>query len=111
MNVLTDIATEGSTFVATCTFENEAGESITPASDVTWRLLDDKGNELANGTESAGLSVDIVLTSTDTAIDNTTKELHWLTLVVATTYNSTKGSGLSLVDVAKFQCRNIYDTP
>ncbi len=111
MDVLTDIATEGSTYVATCTFENEAGEAVVPASAVTWRLLDRKGNELATGSETAGLSVDIVLTDSDMEISNINKELHWLTLVVETTYNSTKGTGLSLVDVAKFQCRNIYDTP
>ncbi len=111
MITLNDIATEGSTFVATCTFTNEAGESITPASAVLWRLLDNKGVELSNGTESAGSSVDIVITGADLAIDNITKELHWLTLVVSTTYDGTLGNGLALVDTAKFRCRNIFDTP
>lgn len=111
MITLTEIATENSTFAATCTFADEDGSAVTPASAVVWRLLDDKGNELSNGSESAAASVDIVLTGSDLAISNTTRELHWLTLVVATTYNSSLGSGLALVDTAKFQCRNIFDTP
>lgn len=108
---LTTIATEGSTYVVTCAFYDEDGGAEIPTSDVTWRLLDDKGNEISTGSESAAASVDIVLSGDDLAVDDQYRELHWVNLVVSTTYDSTLGSDLPLVDVVKFQIRNILDTP
>jgi len=108
---LTSIATEGSTYVVTCAFADEDGDATIPTSAVAWRLLDERGNEISTGSEAAAASVDIILSGDELAIDNTTRELHWVTLVVSTTYDSTLGSDLPLVDTVKFQIRNIFDTP
>jgi hypothetical protein len=111
MGVLTDIAVEGSTYVVTCTFADEEGDAVVPASAVAWRLLNSDAEELSTGSEDAGVTVSIAIPGAEIIISNTTKELHWLTLVVSTTYDSALGLGLALVGTAKFQCKNVLDTP
>ena len=102
-------ATEGSTVVATCTFTSEAGDSVIPASDVLWKLVDPSWTELDSGTVSAAASVDIVISSISLSIE--VREVVWLTLIVETTYDSANGTGLPLVEHCRFPCYNLLDRP
>lgn len=111
LTTLTELATEGSTYVINCTFTDEDGSTVTPQSNVAWRLLDSSGTQLSSGTESPAASVSIVLTDSDIVVSDNTRGFVFLTLVVSTTYNSDAGSGLSLVDTARFQAINVLDTP
>ena len=108
---LRTLATEGSTYVVTCSFSDENGDAVTPASAVAWRLLDSTGTEISSGSKAAAASVNIVLTDTDIVVSGNKREKIFLTLVISTTYNSSNGSGLTLVDVARFQAVNVLDTP
>lgn len=111
LTILRTLATEGSTYVVNCTFTDEDGNTVTPVSTISWRLLDSAGTELSSGTKAAAASVNIVLTDSDISVTGTRRGNAFLTLVVSTTYNSSAGSGLSLVDTARFQAINVLDTP
>ena len=108
--VLTDIAVEGSTFVVTCAFSDEDGISVIPNADVSWRLIDSVGAQISSGTVSPAASVDILLSGPDLSIEKPMDKLHWVTLVVSTTYDGALGDDLPMVDVVEFQVRNIFDT-
>lgn len=109
MITLNTVAVEGSTLIATATFTDENGIPIMPASDVTWRVLDKSNNTITNGTETAAMSVDILITGI--TIDDSTRLKHDLFLIVETTYDGALGNGLPIKQVAKFKCTNIRDTP
>ena len=111
LTTLSTLATEGSTYVVTCIFTDEDSNTVTPQTNVAWRLHDSTGTQLSSGTEAPAATVTIVLTDADISVAGTARGSSFLTLVVSTTYNSDAGSGLSLVDTARFQAINVLDTP
>lgn len=113
MRVLSEIAVEGSTYVVTCTFADEDDNAIVPVTAVSWRLLDNLGNQISTGSETAAATVNIVLTGSDIVVAATSDESDavLLTLVISTTYNSSHGNGLTLVEAVNIPVVNLKDTP
>jgi hypothetical protein len=104
--MLNKIATEGSTYVVTATFKDEAGEAVTPSGDVVWTLYDSKATQISTGTVGAAASVDIVIQGDDLVLPSNTKDEQILTLVVETTYDSTIGDDNELVEVETIRVKN-----
>ena len=111
MKHLTVLATEGSTYVVVCTFKDEDGSVITPASTVYWKLLTPAGGEVSSGSKAAANPTKIVLSGSDLSVTDTEGLQKFLYLKVWTTYNSSLGAGLPLVQMARIPIDNALDTP
>ena len=96
---------EGSTFVATCTFEDETGASTTPKTDIAWKVITLGGITLKSGTATAASTVAITVEGVSLPVDNYKSQP--LRFVASTTYDSVNGNDMPLVDYADFTCVNI----
>ena len=99
-------AIEESTFVVTAHFTDEDGAEVVPET-VLWSLSNDKG-KIINNREDVSVTpagtVNIVLTGDDLAIgsDGQIREVS-----IEATYNSTRGTGLSLKGRCTFNIENL----
>ena len=106
MEMLHKILTEGSTAIFTCTFEDEDGAAITPASVVNWTIRSADGTQISSGSETAAATVYIVPSGTELSAPAESGEGQVLILVVETTYNGAQGNGLPIVKMVKFKLDN-----
>lgn len=105
MVTLSTNATDGSTYVVTATFTDEAGDSVVP-NTLTWSLRDGTGGIVNSRDEvslSPAASVTIVLQGDDLLYaDGATRYL-----TVEGDYDSTNGSGLPLTAEVRFSVDNL----
>ena len=93
------IAHEKGTIVVRAAFTDEDGDTVTPASDVLWTLTDTAGtviNSRQDVAVSAAATVNIVLSGDDLALQTGEAGRVERRILVATTYNSSLGTGLPL---------------
>jgi hypothetical protein len=114
MTTKATIAAEGrSTYVVTAAFYDEDGVAVVPTA-IHWSLQNSDGvviNSRSNVLVAVpAASVNIVLTGDDLALEDTDNESEVRRLVVASTYNSTLGTGLRLVGVYEFRVLNTWST-
>ena len=100
-------AIEKSTYIVTCTFTDEAGDSLVPET-VAWTLTDGFGtviNDREAVSETPAATVNIVLSGDDLAIISgmTNKRI----LTIQATYNSAYGTGLPLNARATFTIEDL----
>ena len=100
---LSDRALEESTYIVTCTFTDEDGNSVIP-NQIHYTLTDEDGTVM-NSIDSATVSspataTDIVLSGDDLSLTHARASLRILT--VEATYDSNAGTGLPLKDEARF---------
>lgn len=101
-------ATEKSTYVITCEFEDENGDAITPGT-LTWTLTDTKGR-IINSREDVSVSdptssEDIVLYGDDLALSQNDNRIRVFT--VYATWSGTYGSSLPLRNECEFKIDNL----
>jgi len=108
---LSTSATEGSTYVVTATFADEDGAAVTPTSVVTWKTMTTNGVQIATDTVAAGASVDIVLKGTDLSVGDSAGVSKVIVLKVSTTYTSSRGTDLPLVELVEIPITNALDAP
>ena len=111
MQTIQTILTEGSTAIFTCTFTDEDGDAITPASTVDWTVRTADGTQISTGSETAAATVYIVIKGSDLAAPAESGETQVLTLIIETTYNSSLGNGFPLVKIVKFKLDNEPGSP
>jgi hypothetical protein len=107
------VAAEQSTFIITCAFADEDGNSITPTSAV-WSLTDAYGN-IINDLEREVIdplaaSIDIVLTGDDLQIVGQFEQDSDLVsrkFLLEAIYDSDAGSDLTLNEEASFSLENL----
>lgn len=104
MEILTARAVDGGTYIIPITsFMDEDGAAITPVTDVTWKTYNSKGTKLGEGSVSAAAAVDLVISGDALTVSNVDGDSETVTIVIATTYNSTLGSGLPAKLIAKVE--------
>ena len=106
MSILSVRATEGSTYVVTCVCTTEAGDVVTPDTDITWTVRSADGTQISTGTAAKAASVDVIIKGTDLSAPATTGKTQTLTLILETTYTSALGIGLPLVKIVDFTLDN-----
>lgn len=111
MEIIQTRATEGSTLIITCTFVDENGSAITPASNIVWTVRKADGTQVSTGTVSAAATAYVVIKGTDLSAGATSGDAQTMTLILETTYNGDRGSGLPLVKMAKFSIDNELGVP
>lgn len=111
MEILSVRATEGSTYVVTCTFTDEDGDAVTPDTDVTWTVRKTDGTQVSTGTASKAATVNVIIKGSDLSAADTSGDAQTLTLILETTYTSSLGVGLPLVKMAKFSVDNELGVP
>jgi hypothetical protein len=104
MSTLTE-AVEGSTYVVTVTFRDEAGVTMVPSS-AEWALRDNTG-AIVNSRSGVALtpasSVSIVLGAADLIYEENSSSMR--TLTVEAIYDGTYGNNLPLADEYTFSIR------
>ena len=106
MEIMHTRSTEGSTAIFICTFEDENGDTITPASSVLWTVRTVDGTQVSSGTESAAATVNIVVSGSNLSAPAESGDSQTLILVIKTTYNGAQGNGLPLVKLVQFLLDN-----
>ena len=104
---LTEEAVEKSTYTVTLTFEDAAGAAVTPDT-LTWTLSTTAGtiiNSRSNVVATPALSVRVVLSGDDLALQTGETDVARRLVTVHATYTSTEGSGLPLRDEYEFAVR------
>lgn len=107
MGMLVKQAGEGSTYVVTATFYDEAGILIEPTA-VEWELTDSDGTTINSRTgvsETPASTITIVLSGADLAIVANDDLIRVIT--VTATYDSTNGDDLPLIEEIKFKIRDL----
>ena len=106
MNIELTEATEGSTYIVTSSFLDEAGAAEIPTS-ITWSLRDENG-AIVNSRNAISVSpastINIVLSGADLAYTSTQSKR---VLTIEAVYTSTLGSGLPLKDEYDIPIRNL----
>ena len=106
MQIIQTTLTEGSTAIFTCTFQDEDGDAVTPASDVDWTVRTADGTQVSSGSETAAATVYIVIKGSDLSAPAESGETQVLHLIIETTYDSALGNGFPLVKIIKFKLDN-----
>lgn len=111
MDIIQSRAVEGSTLVITCTFESDDGSAVTPASNVEWTVRKTDGTQVSSGSVSAAETVYVVIKGSDLSAGATSGDSQTMTLILETTYNSARGTGLPVVKMCKFTVDNELGVP
>ena len=102
---ITTAAPEKGTFGVTCTFTDEDGDALTPAT-LTWTLTDMDGSVINSrqdvSVSSLSSAVTVVLSGNDLALTTTTTTGRKRRFAIEGTYDSDLGTGLPLTAECEF---------
>lgn len=103
-------ATEGGTLVLLCSFADEEGNPVTPASNVVWKLMDRDWTQISTGSVvAASPNVTIVIKGDDLKSNNSVNDYDVLLCKISTTYDSTIGLDVPLVKMVEIPIDNTRD--
>lgn len=106
--MITEVVNERGTLVLQAAFTDETGQAVTPTS-ITWSLTDGFGTAINGRTDvpitPPASTVTIVLTGADLAVLHPKKLDRYL--AVTALYDSSLGSGLSIVEEYEFSLKDL----